>query len=266
MSDVRIGDVDIHYDVVGKGTPVLLIMGLGTRGDSWAPLAEALASAGYMAIHFDNRDVGWSSQMAADTYEIRDMAADAVGLLDHLGVEQAHLVGISMGGMIAQEMLVHHGPRARRAVLIATMPGGPNAVPAPPHVLAPIFQPAEDRVAALRTVFAAMTGPGFAAANASLIDALLESALKKPTSPLAVGRQLAAILRWSSWDGLPRVTTPTLVLHGDADPLIPPANGELIAQRIPGARLRLLPGVGHLVPTEAPRETLAAIREFLAEG
>lgn len=266
MSDVRIGDVDIHYDVVGQGTPVLLIMGLGTRGDSWGPLAEALASAGYMAIHFDNRDVGWSSLLPGRTYELRDMAADAVGLLDHLGVAQAHVVGISMGGMIAQEILVHHPRRARRAVLMATMPGGRNAVPAPPHVLAPIFMPTDDRVAALRSVYVAMTAPGFAAENPQIIDALMESALRKPTPPEAVGRQLAAIMRWSSWDGLPQVQAPTLVLHGEADALIPVANARLIADRIPGAHLRTLPGVGHLLPTEAPAETWTAVREFLAEG
>jgi len=266
MNTTRIGDIEINYDVVGEGTPVLLIMGLGTRGDSWAPLAEALAAVGYMAIHFDNRDVGWSTQMAGPTYQIADMAADAVGLLDHLGVDQAHVIGISMGGMIAQELLVTAPRRARRAVLIATSPGGPNAVQPAPEVLAPLFVPIEDRVAALRAVYVAMCAPGFAAANEALIESMIESAKRKPTSPEAVARQVAAIMRWTSWDRLPEISAPTLVLHGAADPLIPAQNGALIAERIPGARLRMLPGVGHLVPTEAPTETFSAIRDFLAEG
>jgi pimeloyl-ACP methyl ester carboxylesterase len=264
MQTVRIGDIDIHYKILGSGPPVLLIMGLGGRGDAWGPFAEALAGAGFTAIHFDNRDVGWSSLLEGKEYEVADMAADALGLLDHLNLPQADLVGISMGGIISQEILARAPERVRRAVLIATTPGGPNAVNPAPEVGALLLQrSAGDPVAMLRTVYGSITAPGFAAANPHLVDKAVEVALQKPTVPAAMMRQLAAILRWSSWDRLPDIKTPTLVVHGDADPLVPYANGVAITERIPGARLVTLPNVGHLVPMEAPVALYQAVTEFL---
>jgi pimeloyl-ACP methyl ester carboxylesterase len=265
MQTVRIGDIDIHYKTIGSGPPVLLIMGLGGRGDAWGPFAEALAAAGYTAIHFDNRDVGWSSLLDDNkVYEVADMAADAIGLLDHLGIAQADILGISMGGIIAQEILLRAPERVKRAVLLATTPGGPNAVHPPSEVGALLLQRAQgDPVALLRTVYSSITAPGFAASNPHLIDLAVEVALKKPTVPAAMMRQLSAIMRWSSWDRLPEVKTPTLVVHGDADPLVPYGNGVNIAARIPGARLVTLPNVGHLVPLEAPEPLYRTVTEFL---
>ncbi|AKT40004.1 alpha/beta fold hydrolase [Chondromyces crocatus] len=266
MQTARIGDLDIHYQVFGEGEPVLLIMGLGTRGDSWTPMAQALAGSGYQAIQFDNRDIGWSSLVEHPQYEIADMAEDALGLLDHLGLDQVHLVGISMGGMIAQQLLTTHPARFRKAVLLATWAGGRDVVASPPELLAPALTPGLDHDTAQRRLLTAIAAPGFIDAHPELLAMVLEASRKRPASPAAVARQLAAVLRWSSWDKLPEVTTPTLVIHGDHDPLIPLANGQRIAERIPGARLLVLPGVGHLVPMEAPRETFTAIQRFLAEA
>jgi pimeloyl-ACP methyl ester carboxylesterase len=264
MQTVRIGDIDINYKTLGSGPPILLIMGLAGRGDAWGPFAEALAEAGFTAIHFDNRDVGWSSLLEGKEYEIADMADDALGLLDHLGFRQADILGISMGGMITQEILTRAPDRVRRAVLVATLPGGPNTVQAPPEIGAQLLQSSQgDPVALLRSVYAAITGPGFAAENPHMIDRAVEVALQKPTVPAAMMRQLGAVMRWSSWDRLPDVKTPTLVVHGDADPLVPYANGVNIAGRIPGAKLVTLPKVGHLVPLEAPQALYAAVTEFL---
>lgn len=265
MQTARIGDIDIHYKTYGSGPPILLIMGLGGRGDAWQPFAEALAAAGHMAIHFDNRDVGWSSLVEDRVYEVADMAADAIGLLDHLGISQTDILGISMGGIITQEILLRAPERVRRAVLLATTPGGSNAVHPPSEVATLLLQRAQgDPVAMLRKVYEGITAPGFAASSPHLIDLAVEVALKKPTLPAAMMRQLSAIMRWSSWDRLPEVKTPTLVVHGDADPLVPHRNGVNIAERIPGARLVTLPNVGHLVPLEAPEPLYRAVREFLA--
>ncbi|MCK6589379.1 MAG: alpha/beta fold hydrolase [Polyangiaceae bacterium] len=263
MQIARIGDIDIHYKTYGSGPPVLLIMGLGGRGDAWQPMAEALAARGRTAIHFDNRDVGWSSLVENTAYEVADMAADALGLLDHLGIAEADILGISMGGIITQEILVRAPGRVRRAVLLATTPGGPNAVHPASEVAALLLQRAQgDPVTLLRKVYEGITAPGFAARSPHLIDQAVEVALKKPTLPAAMMRQLSAVMRWSSWDRLPEVKTPTLVVHGDADPLVPHMNGANIAQRIPGAKLVTLPGVGHLVPLEAPEPLFQAVTEF----
>jgi pimeloyl-ACP methyl ester carboxylesterase len=263
MQTARIGDIDINYKVYGSGPPVLLIMGLGGRGDAWQPFAEALAAAGHTAIHFDNRDVGWSSLVEDKVYEIADMAADAIGLLDHLGIARTDILGISMGGIITQEILLRAPERVRRAVLLATTPGGPNAVHPANEVAALLLQRAQgDPVALLRSVYSTITAPGFATASPHLIDRAIEVALQKPTVPAAMMRQLSAIMRWSSWDRLPEVKTPTLVIHGDADSLVPYKNGANIAERIPGAKLVTLPNVGHLVPLEAPEPLFKAVTEF----
>ncbi|EYF01477.1 alpha/beta fold hydrolase [Chondromyces apiculatus] len=266
MDIARIGDVDIHYEIFGEGEPVLLIMGLGSRGDSWTPMSRGLAAIGYKAIQFDNRDVGWSSLVENPQYEISHMAEDALGLLDHLKVEKARVIGISMGGMITQELLATHPERFRQAVLMATWPGGANAVQAAPDLLAPALSMRGDPEASQRAMLAAIAAPGFAEANPEIMDLLVEAGKKRPTLPAAMARQLAAVGRWSSWDRLEKIGVPTLVIHGDKDPLLPVRNGELIAARIPGAKLQILPGVGHLVPVEAPRETFGAIQQFFSEG
>ncbi|MDI1428939.1 alpha/beta fold hydrolase [Polyangium sorediatum] len=270
MGIARIGDVDIHYDIFGESGPaVLLVMGLGSRGDNWTPISRALAGRGFRAIQFDNRDVGRSSRVSGGSYEIADMAADAVGLLDHLGIPEARLVGISMGGMIAQEIAVRYPERLSRLVLLATSAGGDLARKPEGAILSELTAlarggdpaAAETRLAAF---YRAITGPAFVQKYPELLDMAITSTLEGAPEVDGLLRQIQAISRFSVWDRLGDVRAPTLVLHGDADPLIPHENGELLARRIPGARLRTLPGVGHLVPLEAPLETYGALLDFLA--
>jgi pimeloyl-ACP methyl ester carboxylesterase len=267
MTIARVGDVELDYEVFGdKGPAVLLVMGLGTRGDSWTPISRALAGAGYRAIQFDNRDVGRSSILAAD-YTVADMAVDAIGLLDYLKIDRAHLIGISMGGMIAQEILLRAPGRFERAVLIATSPGGRQAKMPPPELLGALLAMGGEGTAGLegvRELYQAITAPGFADAHPELIEMTVTFALEHPVSREGLMRQIGAIGRFSAWDRLHKVKVPTLIVHGDADPLIPHENGVLLSQRIPGAKLRTLPGVGHLVPLEAPTETFRAIAAFFA--
>lgn len=270
MGIARIGDVDIHYDIFGEAGPaVLLVMGLGSRGDNWTPISRALAGRGFRAIQFDNRDVGRSSRFLGGSYEIADMARDAVGLLDHLGITEARLVGISMGGMIAQELAVRFPERFSRLVLLATWPGGELAKKPEGAILSELASLAHggDRAAAegrLGAFYRAITGPAFVQKNPEVLDMAVAFALEGAPEVDGLLRQIQAISRFSIWDRLGDVRAPTLVLHGDADPLIPHENGELIARRIPGAELRTLRGVGHLVPLEAPLETYGALLDFLS--
>lgn len=265
MKFARIRGVDIHYEVFGEGPPILLVMGLAGRGDNWTPLSQALAAAGHQAIQFDNRDAGWSSQLSGSNYELSDMAADAIGLLDALGIEQANLIGISMGGMIAQEMLIEYPSRVRRAVLMATSPGGKRAVPPEPEVLQNLFNLSGSHSDAIRRVYASITGPGFAEANAQLMDLAVQFALLKPMTLEGMGRQFAALARFSAWERLSKIRTPTLVMHGDSDRLIPHLNGVHIAENIQGAILHTLKGAGHLLPLEAPREVFRLADSFFKE-
>ncbi|MDI1444522.1 alpha/beta fold hydrolase [Polyangium sp. 6x1] len=270
MGMARIGDVDLHYDIFGESGPaVLLVMGLGSRGDNWTPISRALAGRGYRAIQFDNRDVGRSSRFPGGSYDIADMAGDAVGLLDHLGIAEARLVGISMGGMIAQELAVRFPERLSRLMLIATWPGGDLARKPEGAVLSELAALARggDRAASearLGAFYRAITGPSFVEKNRELLDMAVAFALEGAPEEEGLMRQIQAISRFSIGDRLGDVRARTLVLHGDADPLIPFENGELIARRIPGAKLRALRGVGHLVPLEAPLETYGALLDFLS--
>lgn len=269
MAIAAIGDIELNYHVLGDSGPfVLLVTGFGTRGDTWTPISRALAGRGFRAIQFDNRDIGRSSQQEGVDYDISDMAADALGLLDHLGVEQAHLVGISMGGMIAEELLVRFPQRFLRAVLLATWPGGAEAkMPEPALIqkllsMGDLSDPAE-APGRLRALYQAITAPTFAEKSPDLIEMAINFALESPAKPAGLMRQIRAIGRFSIWDRLPDIKTPVLILHGDADPLIPHENGVAISRRIPGAELRTLPGVGHLIPLEAPFETFGAMMDFL---
>ena len=263
-------NVEIHYELLGSAGPVVLfISGLGMRGEQWTPLARAVVGRGYRAVFFDNRDVGRSSRMEGHDYSLEDMALDTLAVLDHAEVEKAHAVGISMGGMITQELILRRPERFARAVLMATWAGGPTMVVPDSRIiemLVPRMDP-NDGVAVeahLRKLYAAITAPGFAEKNGHLIDMIVAFGLEQRISAEAMTRQLRAVGRFSSWDRLPEVNIPTLVLHGDADPLIPFENGVNLSRRIPGARLRALPNVGHLVPLEAPLETFGAILDFLS--
>jgi pimeloyl-ACP methyl ester carboxylesterase len=265
MDIAHLHGVDIHYQATGEGPPVLLVMGMGARGDAWTLFSQALAGAGYRAIQYDNRDSGWSSVMTGKSYEISDMANDALGLLDHLGIPEAYLIGISMGGMICQELLLTAPGRFKRAVLMATSPGGPSSVPPQPDVIAALNVQGDITAESLRSTYTAITAPGFVKANASLTNLTVQLALQKTLPVDAMLRQMAATLRWTSWGRLDRIKTRTLIIHGDADPLIPRENAVLLAGRIPGARLRIIPCVGHLIPVEAPMVTMQAVLGFLSE-
>lgn len=262
--------VSIHYDMMGTAGPfVLFISGLGMRGEQWTPLARALVGKGYRAVLFDNRDIGRSSSMPGVEYSIADMAADTLAMLDHAHVETTHVVGISMGGMIAQEMLLRAPARFSRAVLMATWGGGRTMKMPESHIVEMLVPriDIDDKVAVeahLRKLYASITAPGFARKNSHLIDLILSFALEQKIDPDAAVRQLRAIGRFSSWDRLPELNVPTLVVHGEADTLIPYENGANLSRRIPGARLRTLPNVGHLVPLEAPIETYGSILDFFS--
>jgi len=269
MPIARNENVDIHYDLLGTTGPVVLfVSGLGMRGEQWTPLSRTLVTKGFRVIQFDNRDIGRSSKMEGVDYSVADMATDTLAVLDHAGVEQAHVVGISMGGMIAQEMLLRSPQRFSRAILMATWPGG-QTMKMPESKIVEMLVPRVDPqdTAALEThlrrLYAAITGPGFADKNAHLIDMIVSFGMEQRVGTDALARQLRAVGRFSAWDRLPEMAVPTLVVHGEEDPLIPHENGELLSRRIPGARLRSLPRVGHLVPLEAPFETFGSIMDFL---
>jgi pimeloyl-ACP methyl ester carboxylesterase len=264
--------ISIEYDTAGDpgSPPLLLIAGLGIQMIGWHPeFVGAMVDRGFFVIRYDNRDVGQSTWFddsgPADVlaavagnphaaYVLSDMAGDAAGLLDVLGVQSAHVLGVSMGGMIAQTLSIEHPSRVRSLVSIMSTTGDP-AVGAPqPDAMALLVRgPAGDRTQAIDQsveVSRAIRSPGFVF-HEDYVRELAGRAFDRAFHPAGTGRQLVAII--ASGDrtaGLRRLECPTLVIHGEDDVLVHPSGGKATAAAIPGAELIMVPGMGHHIPQE----------------
>jgi len=262
---VQANGIEIEVESRGPdGAPLfLLIRGLGTQLVQWpAALLDPLLAAGYRVIVFDNRDAGLSRKFEgapSPPYHLRDMAADTVGVLDALGVDRAHVAGISMGGMIAQWVAIGWPDRCRSLTSIMSSSGAPGLPgPTPEAMEALLSQPEDpgDRECVIRhgmRTQRVIESPAFALGDEEL-RAYVASAYDRCHCPEGVVRQLSAILASGSRaEELACVGVPSLVIHGAADRLVPLAAGEDTARRIPGARLEVIAGMGHdVTPGNAP--------------
>jgi 3-oxoadipate enol-lactonase len=241
---------------------VLLIMGLGMNATGWWRTVPVLAGAGLRVLSFDNRGVGRSDR-AAGPYTVAELADDAASVLDSVGVDAAHVYGISLGGMIAQEVALRHPERVRALVLGATTAGGADSVPAAPEVLAFVRLRAE--MTAEHAVWASVPinyAPRTRLEGGDRIARDIEQRLRFPVEPEFYSAQLAAA---NGHDArVAEIRAPTLVVHGEEDVLIPPANGERLAAAIPGAELSLWPGAAHLYFTDE-REIDRFVAAWLSE-
>jgi pimeloyl-ACP methyl ester carboxylesterase len=269
---VATNGVEIVYETLGdpSGTPLLLVMGLGMQLIHWdRELCEELAGRGFFVIRFDNRDAGRSTQIDAPVppimramagftidspYLLGDMADDAFGLLDHLGIERAHVVGASMGGMVAQAMAIQRPERLRSLVSIMSTTGERRAGMPKLRVWSVLMRRApQDRegyVDHFVRVFRMIGSPGFTQDEARTRE-LAAATFDRGHHPAGTARQLAAIL--ASGDRTPRLRElrlPTVVIHGTADPLVPYRGGVATARAIPDAELVSVPGMGHDLPRE----------------
>ena len=251
----------IYWDEQGQGAPVVLIMGLGYTSHMWHRTRPVL-SAHYKTIALDNRGVG-RSDVPPGPYSIALMASDAAAVLDAAGAESAHIFGVSMGGMIAQEFALQYPKRVRSLVLGCTAAGGPTAVRADAEATQMLMTrnkmtPEQALVAPVPFIYDSTT-------PRERIDEDL--AIRKPwlPRPEAYTAQLQGIIAWETYSRLSGITAPTLVMHGEHDRLVPPGNGKLIAERIPGAKLVMIPHASHLFTTDQPETAHRAILEFLKE-
>jgi 3-oxoadipate enol-lactonase len=248
----------IYWDEQGQGAPVLLIMGLGYTSAMWHRTRPALARR-YRTIAFDNRGVGLSN-VPPGPYSIATMASDAAAVLDAAGIARAHVFGVSMGGMIAQEFALQYPARTHSLILGCTSPGGPSAVRAESKVadvlMARGMTLEQAREAILPYIYDAATPREKIKEDVSLRQRWLPS-------PAGYMAQLQAILAWESYSRIAQITAPTLVIHGKSDALVPQGNGELIAKRIPGAKLVLLEHASHLFLTDQTQAAHIEILEFL---
>ena len=262
MPTARIGDIHIHYDTRGQGEPLLLIMGYRGSGFMWGEEFIALLSQYFQVIYFDNRGTGLSDK--PDTlYTIPIMADDAAGLLRHLGIRQAYVFGVSMGGMIAQELVLRHPQMVRRLVLGCTSCGGPQAFLASLDVIVKLIHPPDMALEeAVRRQWTVMFSSTFLETQQGFLEMLTRCALLHPAPPHTSLRHLMAVQRFNTYGRLGMITTPTLVITGADDLIVPPANSILLAARIHGSYLEMLKNTGHGFFWEAPEDVVTLLHKF----
>ncbi|MEU7856564.1 alpha/beta hydrolase [Nonomuraea sp. NPDC049141] len=269
--------IQIAYETFGSsdGRPLLLIMGLGAQLIHWDDeLCELLAEQGHHVVRFDNRDAGLSTHLhdegvpalgTSSSYLLDDMADDAAGLMDALGWTAAHVVGASMGGMIAQTLAIRHPERVLTLTSIMSTPGPDVAPPTPEASAVLLAPPAADRAGVLAQALATWSvigSPGFDLDRERIVR-MSGQAYDRSFDPPGTTRQLAAILASGDrTEQLGTVGVPTLVIHGEADRLVPVAGGLATAAAIPGARLLTFPGMGHDLPKPLWPEIVDAITKL----
>lgn len=275
MAEALANGITLHYDTFGdpRDPTVLLIMGLGTQMIGWrSGLCELLASRGLHVVRFDNRDVGLSTKLhgaglpsiprtmvlsrvglARSAYTLSDMARDALGVLDSIGVERAHIAGVSMGGMIAQSIAIEHPSRALSLTSIMSSTGDRHLPYPTRDALAVLLRPApRDRDEAIRGVvslFRVIGSPGYF--DEARVRERASESYDRSSYRLGTARQLDAVLSSAPRGrALADVRIPATVVHGKLDPLVPLAHGRFTAQSIPGAELRVIDDLAHDLPDE----------------
>ena len=287
MPQIAANGVTLEYEAYGDTAhpPLLLIMGLGAQLTLWPiELVEALVARGYRVIRYDNRDIGLSSKFTgagvpelpavfmalmsgkvpALPYTLADMADDAAALLTALGIDKAHIVGASMGGMIAQLVAINHPTRVLSLTSIMSTTGNPTLPQAKPEAMAALME--RPTTAELTDILAlglrisrAIGSPAYPAPEDRL-RARIERDFRRSFHPTGAARQMAAIVAdGDRRERLKRVTAPTLVIHGEDDPLVPVEGGKDTAAAIPGAKLLAIPGMGHDLPLELIEQIADAI-------
>jgi 3-oxoadipate enol-lactonase len=259
MSFVENQGATIYWDEQGSGEPLLLIMGLSYPSYMWHRSRPLLARC-YRTIALDNRGVG-QSDAPPGVYSIALMASDAVAVLDAAGVEAVHVFGVSMGGMIAMEFALQYPKRTRSLILGCPTAGGSHAVQAEPAAIATLVRqgltPEESKEAIIPFIYDGAT-------PRERIDEDMAIRMKWYPTPQGYAGQLQGIFGWEAYSRITQITAPTLIIHGETDRLIPAANARIISERIPGAKLALIPGAGHIFDSDQPGAAHHVIVEFLA--
>ncbi len=255
MSLVRVGDIELDYERSGSGPPLLLIMGMSGTSLHWGePFLEPLREH-FETIVYDHRGVGSSARLEGQL-SIAQMADDAAGLLEALEIDSAHVLGISMGGMVAQELALAHPERVRTLALGCTYCGGEGSALIAPEVGQRLFQAMSsgDRALALRTTWEINVSPEVAD-DEDAFAAFLAIAEQRAVALNVIMAQAQSIAVHDTQARLPALSMPTLVIHGTHDQMLPVANGRQIASLIPDSRLEILDGVGHLFFWERPEHS-----------
>jgi len=264
LPKVKVGDISIYYEIHGDGFPLVMIMGLSANIDWWDPRLIQETSKKYKTVIFDNRGAGRTDKPKV-VYTIQMFAHDTAGLMDALKIKRAHILGISMGGMIAQELALNYPQKVEKLVLCSTNCGTTKSVQPSPQVLALLMRPREgltDEEIVNNTIPVLFT-EDFVKSNADYMKEVTQRLLKAPIPADAYQRQIGAIMKFDTYQRLPKIKTPTLVMHGKKDILSPSENAKMIADRIPGAKLALFDNTGHALFSQEPEKVNKTLLDFL---
>ena len=261
MPSFRVGPNELYYERSGSGEPLLLIMGMSGTHLTWGDAFLDALRSDFEVVIYDHRGMGKSGR-TEPPFTIADLADDAAAVLDELGWDSAHVCGISMGGMVGQELALRHPDRIRTLTLGCTYAGGPGATLTSQEVFQRLSEGmmSGDRERAIRTAWEINVSRAFAGDD-DQYTAFRRQAVEVPANLPTIMAQLQAIAPHDTSARLGEITAPTLVIHGTDDEMLSYRNAEAIAQAIPGARLEIFDGVGHLFFWEEPERSAALIRE-----
>jgi 3-oxoadipate enol-lactonase len=264
MALAKAGEIELSYDRAGDGPPLLLIMGMSGTKHHWGEALLEELRRDFETIVYDHRDAGDSTR-TEQPFTIADLAEDAVGLLAALEVDSAHVMGISMGGMIAQELALAHPDRLRSLTLGCTYCGGEGSMLASEGTMRKLAEgmSSGDRERAIRASWEVNVSPSFAA-NEDAWVRFRATGMRYGLAVAVIMRQMQAIAGHDTSARLPQLRTPTQVVHGTLDELLPVQNGHMIAGLIPDSRLEIYEGVGHMFFLEKPQRTAELLREHAA--
>ena len=268
MPKIRTNNIELYYETYGgAGQPLVFISGLGYPLWQWHKMVPFLAEH-FQVITFDNRGVGQSDKPAGP-YTAQLLAADTAGLLDALGIEKAIIAGHSMGGFIAQAMALDFPQKVAKLILCSTNFGGPHHVPVTPEAMKVLTDVTSDALTRFKNGLAVSTAPDWSEKNPEMIEEWVKWRIANPIDPAPYQAQLAIGLGLLTEAAafevkLPRLNVPTLILFGAHDKVVPPDNASLLAEKISGSKVVILPNAGHFFPIEVAEAASRTITDFSA--
>ncbi len=267
MPYAKVNGIRLYYEVLGHGSPLVMIMGLGANKDWWHPRMLSLLKEEFRLLLLDNRGAGRSDKPRGEQ-TIAVMASDVLGLMGHLGLDRVSLLGVSMGGMIAQEIAATSPQRVERLILCCTHCGGKESIPPSPEIIELLVSPRRGRPVEqiARDSLPLLFPRGYLDAHPDAAERFIATYSIAPAPAHSFFQQLQAIAGWGICGRLKEIRCPTLILSGEEDVLVPPENSRILERHIPQARCILYPGMGHGFMAQAPEAVTRDILGFLKGG
>ncbi len=267
MPKIKTNNIELYFEIHGAGQPLVLISGLGYSLWQWHKMVPFLAE-NFQVITFDNRGVGQSDKPTGP-YTAQMLAADTAGLLDALGIEKAIIAGHSMGGFVAQAMALDFPQKVEKLILCSTNFGGPHHVPVTPEAMKVLTDVTSDALTRFKNGLSVSTAPDWSENNPEMIEEWVKWRVANPIDPAPYQAQLAIGLGLlpevaAFEDKLLRLNVPTLILFGAHDKVVPPENASLLAEKISGSKVVILPNAGHFFPIEVAEAASRTITDFAA--